>query len=90
MGGDNSDGLVSKAGFREAYFLHARPNDGWTLEYWDQFLEPEREPPMRYRVYPPDSAAHVRMMIVSDFAAREHRLFFMTEESEQSVFGDED
>ena len=78
---------VSKARFKEVYFQYARPNDGWTKEYWEANLEPERVPPMRWSVELPPTPAHERMFIVSDFEVREHRLFFMTEEAEETHFG---
>lgn len=78
---------VAKAEFREIYFRYARDCDGWTAAYWSQFFEQDREPPMTYKVELPKSAAEHRMMIVDDYAAREHRLFFLSEESEESLFG---
>ncbi len=42
---------------------------------------------MRYRYEPPESPAHTRLMIATDFGAREYRLFFMTEEAEERLFG---
>lgn len=77
---------VSKERFKEAYFRHAQPNSGWTPEYWTEFFEKDRVPPMRYRVEPPATPEHHRMMVVTDFKAGEHRLFFMTEEAEESFF----
>lgn len=77
---------VDKSEFRATYFRYARDTDGWTQAYWDRFYEQDRDPPMRYRVEPPASALQARMMIVDDYAAREHRLFFMTEEAEERLF----
>lgn len=77
---------VSKTEFREAYFTYGRCEGGWTQAYWIQFYEPDRDPPMKYRLEPPSSPLHTRMMIVDDFAVHEHRLFFLTEESEESFF----
>ena len=78
---------VSKARFKELYFWYGREKDGWGRTYWDEFFETDKIPPMKYRVEEPPSPAHDRMMIVTDFAVREHRLFFMTEEAEETHFG---
>ena len=77
---------VSKAEFKSAYFGYARDQDGWTQAYWDQFYEQDRDPPMRYRVEFPQRADQVRMMIVDDYAGREHRLFFVSEDAEERFF----
>lgn len=77
---------VTKAEFREAFFGYGRERDGWTRAYWDRFYELDRAPPMRYVVEAPPSPEHTRMMIVDDYGAREHRLFFMTEEAEERFF----
>ena len=81
---------VSKDEFREMYFRHAQPNDGWTQAYWDEFYAVDRVPPMRYFVEPPASPAHCRMMIADDYGTRQHRLFFFTDDSEESLFGGSD
>lgn len=78
---------VTKAEFKAAYFKHGREQDGWGRDYWDKFFEPEPKRPMRYLVEEPASPAHERMLIVTDFSAGEYRLFFMTEEAEETHFG---
>jgi len=75
---------ASKAEFKEMYFKHGGERDGWSASYWEQFYENPPKP-MKYQVEEPPSPEHTRMMIVSD--AAEHRLFFMTEEAEESFFG---
>lgn len=77
---------VTKAEFHAVYFGHGRAQDGWTQAYWDQFYEQDREPPMRYCVELPQRPGDVRMMIVDDYAAREHRLFFVSEDAEERLF----
>lgn len=77
---------VSKTQFREIYFQYGREADGWGQVYWDKFFEHDKPVPMKYRVEEPATPDHNRMMIVSDFGAREYRLFFMTEESEDGFF----
>lgn len=71
---------VTKAQFKEMYFRHRRPRDGWTPDYWDKFFAPEPIPPMKYKAEPPKSPAHDSMMIVTDFGSREYRMFFLTED----------
>ena len=71
--------------FREIYFrLGGGDRAGWGQAYWDQFFATATGPAMKYLIEEPPTPSHNRMMIVSDFAAREYRLFFMTEESEES------
>ena len=72
---------VSRAQFKAIFLEHATRDQGWT---WDAF-EPER-PGMRYCYEPPESPAHTRLMVASDFGAKEYRLFFMTEEAEERFF----
>ncbi len=78
---------VSKQQFKEMFFKYGRDADGWGQAYWEKFFENERPVPMKYRIEEPASPEHNRMMIVSDFGAREYRLFLMTEESEETHFG---
>lgn len=59
--------------------------DGWGPSYWEKFHAPEDKAPTEYWIEEPPSPAHDRMMIVS--GAADHRLFFFTEESEESFFG---
>jgi hypothetical protein len=76
---------VTKAEFKEMYFrLGGGPASGWTQDYWDHNIEPRATPDMKFVVEDPPTPEHNRMFIVTD--AREHRLFFMTEESEESFF----
>lgn len=78
---------VSKDEFKEFYFKHGREKDSWGRAYWEKFFEPEPKVPMRYRIEEPPSPEHDRMMIVSDYAVKEYRLFFMTEEAEEGLYG---
>jgi len=77
---------VSKAQFEAIYFEYGREAGGWTRAYWDSFYANDRTPPMKYRVELPQRADQTRMMIVDDFAVREYRLFFMSEEAEERLF----
>lgn len=75
---------VTKEKFREVYFrLGGGKASGWTAEYWRKFFEDEVRPGWKLLVEEPRSAEHVRMNIVTDHKAREYRLFFTTEESEE-------
>jgi hypothetical protein len=78
---------VSKSEFRDMFFRYGSEAEGWGEAYWNRFFAEEKTPPMAYKVEPPASPLHTRMMIVSDYGSREHRLFFLTEESEASFFG---
>jgi hypothetical protein len=54
------------------------------LEYWNEFFENEKRPGMKYLIEEPQTPEHMRMMIVTDYGDNEYRLFFLTEESEES------
>jgi hypothetical protein len=76
---------VTKEKFKEIYLkLGGGAATGWTLEYWNHFYENEKMPGTKYLVEEPETPEHTRMMIVD--AGSEHRLFFFTEESEESFF----
>ncbi len=76
---------VTKEQFKEIYF-RLGGGFGWTLEYWNKFFEDEKRPGMKYLVEEPKTPEHTRMMIVTDFGRNEYRLFFLTEEAEESFF----
>ena len=77
---------VTKQQFKEMYFRYGKGITGWTHEYWDKYYENEKDPPMRYMLRMPESPEHSRMMIVDDFAAKEYRMFFLTEDEEENFF----
>jgi hypothetical protein len=78
---------VSKEQFRELYFrLGGGAATGWGSEYWNKVFEAEQRPGMRYLSEEPATPEHTRMMVVTDYHSKEYRLFFMTEESEESLF----
>ena len=77
---------ATKEEFREIYFRAGGERGGWTRSYWDQFFEPTPARPMKYRIEEPASPAHTSMMIVSDYAVDEYRLFFMTDEDNDNLF----
>jgi hypothetical protein len=76
---------VSKELFKEMYFrLGGGKASGWTADYWQEFFEDKDDLGWMYMVEEPRSAEHNRMYIVTDYKAREYRLFFVTEQSEDS------
>ena len=84
---------VSKGLFKDIYFrLGGGESSGWTADYWREFFEDKADLGWRFMVEEPRSAEHNRMFVVTDHKAMEHRLFFMTEQSEEDFFhlpGDE-
>lgn len=75
---------VTKQEFKDAYLrLGGGADAGWGLDYWDRFLE---RPGMRYFLEAPETALHRRMMIATDFGARQYRMFFVTEDEEERIF----
>lgn len=76
---------VTKEKFKELYFrLGGGKRTGWSAEYWQEFFEKKAQPGWKYMVEEPRSAKHNRMYIVTDTKAKEYRMFFMTEEDEDS------
>lgn len=78
---------VTKDEFREAYFRYGRGEGGWTQDHWIRCFERAPERGMKYRVEDPASPDQTRLMVVTDYAAHEHRLFLLTEEAEERLFG---
>jgi len=76
---------VTKEQFKEIYFKLGG-GLGWDAEYWNKFFEDEERPGWKYLLEEPETPEHTRMMIVTDFGSKEYRLFFLTEESEESFF----
>jgi len=78
---------VTKEQFKAIYVTRGGGEaTGWGLDYWKQFFENERRQGMKYLVEEPATPEHTRMMIVTDGDRKEYRLFFMTEEGEESFF----
>lgn len=77
---------VSKGLFKDIYFRLRGESSVWTADYWWDVIEPYTELGWRFMVEEPRSAEHNRMFIVTDHKAMEHRLFFMTEQSEEDFF----
>ena len=86
-GFNHASGLreVTKEKFKESYFrLGGGKSSGWTADYWQKFFEDGAGPGWKFLVEEPRTAGHVRMNIVTDHKAKEYRLFFTTEEEEDS------
>ncbi len=75
---------VSKKEFKEMYFRYGTEENGWTRRYWKKHFERRKDRDVIFKTEEPESDNHDRMMIVSN--AREHRMFFLTVESEESFF----
>ena len=76
---------VSKDLFKDIYFrLGGGGSSGWTADYWREFFEDKDDLGWMFMVEEPRSAEHDRMFVVTDYQAKEHRLFFMTEQSEDN------
>lgn len=74
---------VGKGLFEQIYFRRGGGSaTGWTADYWRETIEPYTGLGWKFMVEEPRSAAHNRMWVVTDHKAMEHRMFFMTEESE--------
>jgi hypothetical protein len=74
--------LVTHSQFKKLYFQYAQPHSGWTEDYWNRFFETKKEDV--YYFEEPDSPVANRMMISS--GQNTHRMFFMTEDAEESFF----
>jgi hypothetical protein len=78
---------VTKEAFQEVYFrLGGGDRSGWTADYWLSSFADAPRPGWQFMVEDPASPAHDCMWIVTDNEAKEYRLFFMTDESTESVF----
>lgn len=74
---------VAKGLFEDIYFrLGGGESSGWTADHWRKVIEPYTGLGWRFMVEEPRSAEHNRMYIVTDHKAKEHRMFFMTEQSD--------
>ena len=78
---------ATKEQFKAIYFKHGGgETTGWGLDYWKRFFENDKWQGVKYRLEEPATPEHTRMMIITDSERKEYRLFFMTEESEESFF----
>ena len=75
---------VAKGLFEEIYFRRGGESSGWTADYWREVIEPYTGLGWRFMVEEQKSAEHNRMFIVMDHGAKEYRMFFLTEESEDN------
>ena len=74
---------VTKAEFKKLYMKHRTVGDGWSDDYWEHFYAP-RDDTSRFFFTAPETPRHDRMFISSDPVSV--HLFFMTSESEDSLF----
>jgi len=78
---------ATKEDFKEIYFrLGGGQATGYTAKHWQTSFEDDVKEGWRFMIQEPESPEHDRMMIVTDFAVKEYRLFFMTEESLENFF----
>lgn len=78
---------VTKALFKEIYFrLGGGEASGWTADHWRKVFEDKAELGWKFMVEEPRSVEHDRMCIVTDYQARERRMFFMTDQSTEDFF----
>ncbi len=78
---------VTKEEFKNLYFkLGGGDAAGWGPDYWNKFFEDNARTGMKFLAEEPETPKHTRMMIVTDYGRNEYRLFFFTEESEESFF----
>ena len=71
---------VTKREFKRIYFDLGGGRDGWDAEYWNKTFEKDPHPGMRFMVESPETKHDTVMWIVSDYGAKEYRLFFRTQE----------
>jgi len=76
---------VTKSEFKQVYVRLGGGRDGWDEAHWQSTFEHDSRPGMRFMIEEPETARHVKMWIVSDYAVNEYRLFFMTEEDSDDM-----
>ncbi len=77
------DREITKEEFKDLFFKHGvEGSGGWTPDYWDKFFEHEEN--ARYFFTAPNTPDQVRMFISSGGGT--HRIFFLSEEAEESFF----
>lgn len=74
---------VTKSEFKKLFFRHLTPESGWSRGDWKPFKR-DRRSDMKFMYEAPKSPSHTRLYIVTDNGSREHRMFFMTEESDEA------
>lgn len=73
---------LNKAEFKKMYMTLRTEGDGWSDDYWEHFYENQEG--TQYFFTEPETPQHNRMFI-SEGPGSLH-LFFMTEDSEESLF----
>lgn len=69
---------VTKEEFKNIYFKHGKPEDGWGQDYWYEFYEHPGKQNMKYMIDLPDDVQTLRMMVANDYSLNEYRLFFVS------------
>lgn len=77
---------VTKEEFKEIFLQYGKSSEGWGADYWEKFYEKPKKENMKYFVRLPSNSDESRMMVVADYSANEYRLFFMSEDQEESFF----
>ena len=78
---------VTKDEFKRLYFdLGGGKRTGWDAERWQSRYEKAVSPEMKYFAREPETPAHTRMFIATDYRAKRYRLFFLTEDQEEAFF----
>jgi hypothetical protein len=78
---------VSKDEFKRIYFAHL--GRGYTEEYWQNLFENKRDHEnfvWEHFVSEPTSPQETEMIIVTDYGTHQYRLFFSTEEQQESWY----
>jgi len=73
---------ITKEEFKDLYFKYAKPDSGWTEDYWNHFYE--KEEGKRYFFTKPATQESTSMFISS--GGNERRIYFLTEEATESFF----
>jgi hypothetical protein len=76
---------VTKSEFKQIYFELGGGRGGWDAAHWKRAFEDDPRPGMRFMVEAPATARDTTMWIMSDYAAKEYRLFFRTEEDSDNM-----
>lgn len=79
--------VVTMDEFKQIYMRPENRTGGYTKEAWKKNYESTKAQGFKFKIKYPESPSHNRMQIVTDFAAKEHRMFFLTEEEEEALYG---
>ena len=77
---------ITKQEFKKLFYKYATPESGWSRSAWRKSFGRDLGYEMKYKFEEPPSPAHDRLYIVTDSGAREHRMFFMTDEADEAFY----